>query len=64
MSTSLGLTLYLILGLALARLRLAQGCRPGDALFGGLFWPLDFSRRWIDLLVALVLDAGVWNKRV
>ena len=64
MSTSLGLTLYLILGLALARLRLAQGYRPGDALFGGLFWPLDLSRRWIDLLVALVLDAGVWNKRV
>jgi hypothetical protein len=58
MSTSLGLTLYLILGLALARLRLAQGSRLGDALFGGLFWPLDWCRRWIDLLVGMLLDTG------
>ena len=63
MSTSLGLTLYLILGLALARLRLAQGYRPGDALVGGLFWPLDLGRRWIELLVALLLEPGGWGKR-
>lgn len=51
MNTSLGLTLYLALGLALALLRRSQGMSFGDALFCGVFWPLDLLRRSIELLV-------------
>lgn len=61
MSFSLGLLLYLTLGLALSQLRISQGVRPGDALFGGLFWPLDLVRRWIDVLVGVLLKTG-WEK--
>ena len=61
MSFSLALLLYLTLGLALSLLRINQGVRPGDALFGGLFWPLDLMCRWIDVLIGGLLKAG-WEK--
>ena len=51
MSFSLGITLYLCLGLALARLRRSQGLSLGDALFCGVFWPFDLSRRGIEVLM-------------
>ncbi len=51
MSFSLGIALYLFLGLALAGLRRGQGLSRADALFCGLFWPFDLSRRGIELLV-------------
>lgn len=51
MDFSLTLTLYFSLGIALALLRRAQGMSFGDALFCGVFWPLELLRRWIDLLV-------------
>lgn len=57
MNFSLGLTLYLSLGLAMSRLRRSQGMSPGDALFCGLFWPLDLLRRGIELLVRGLLQA-------
>jgi hypothetical protein len=52
MSTSLGLT-------ALSRssawpwtgLRMGQGAVAEDALFCGLFWPMDVTRRWIELVM-------------
>lgn len=50
MTFSLGFTLYVALGLALAQLRYSQGTPIGDALFCGLFWPLDIFRRGIELL--------------
>jgi hypothetical protein len=61
MSFSLGLLLYLTLGLALSLLRISQGVRTGDALFAGLFWPLDLMCRWIDVLVGVLLRAGLDN---
>ncbi len=61
MSLDLALLLYLTLGLALSLLRIDEGVRPGDALFGGLFWPLDLMRRWIDALVGILLRAS-WEK--
>lgn len=51
MSFSLGMTLYFFLGLALSQLRRSQGMTAGDALFCGMFWPLDLLRRGIELLV-------------
>lgn len=51
MNTSLGLTLYIALGSALALLRRSQGMSFGDALFCGVFWPLDLLRRSIELLI-------------
>lgn len=55
MSTSLLLLFYLSLGLAFAALRHARGALPADAGFSGLFWPLDFARRGIDLLLGEAL---------
>ncbi|MDP2788157.1 MAG: hypothetical protein Q8O79_08800 [Pseudomonadota bacterium] len=51
MNFSLGITLYLSLGLALTLLRRSQGMSREDALFCGLFWPLELLRRAIELLV-------------
>jgi hypothetical protein len=51
MNYGLSLTLYFSLGLALTLLRRSQGMSFGDALFCGLFWPLDLLRRGIELLV-------------
>ena len=56
MNASLALFFYLSLGLALAGLRATQGARSLDALFAGLFWPIDLARHGIDLLVAGLLD--------
>jgi hypothetical protein len=53
MDFSLTLTLYLSLGLALTQLRLSQGMTLSDALFCGMFWPLELLRRWIELLAHL-----------
>lgn len=55
MSLSLGLFLYVVLGLALGWLRKSQGVRATDALFSGLFWPMDQTRRWIELTVRALL---------
>jgi len=57
MNFSLGITLYLSLGLALALLRRSQGMSREDALFCGLFWPLDLLRRGIELLVRSLVQA-------
>jgi hypothetical protein len=56
MDFSLTLTLYLSLGLALTQLRLSQGMTLSDALFCGMFWPLELLRRWIDLLVGRLVQ--------
>mgnify|MGYP001765119755 CR=1 FL=1 len=61
MSLELAAMLYASLGLALAGLRLGQGMGVGDALFGGLFWPLDLARCWIELTVRALLSAGCEN---
>jgi hypothetical protein len=61
MSFSLGLLLYMTLGLSLSLLRISQGVRSDDALFVGLFWPLDLMRRWIDVLIGVLLRAGLDN---
>lgn len=57
MSLELASLLYASLGLALTKLRLEQGIGVGDALFGGLFWPLEVARRWIDLTVRALIRA-------
>jgi hypothetical protein len=57
MNFSLSLTLYLALGLALTLLRRRQGMAFSDALFCGVFWPLELLRRWIDLLVHSLVQA-------
>jgi hypothetical protein len=60
MDFSLSLTLYLSLGLALTLLRRSQGMSFSDALFCGVFWPLDLLRQGIELLVRRLfqLDAA------
>lgn len=58
MSLSLGILLYASLALALSRLRLRQGGRFEDALFCGLFWPMELSRRWIELVVHTLFSVG------
>lgn len=58
MNLGLGVLLYLSLGLALSLLRSGQGLSPGDALFCGLFWPMELMRRWIEVLVDLLLGSG------
>ncbi len=55
MSIGLAAVLYASLGLALAGLRLTQGARADDALFTGLFWPLEVTRRWIDVMVRALI---------
>ena len=57
MNLSLSLTLYLSLGLAMSLLRRSQGMAFGDALFCGLFGPLDLLRQGIDLLVRSLFQA-------
>jgi hypothetical protein len=57
MSFSLGMTLYFFLGLALSQLRRSQGMAAGDALFCGMFWPLDLLRQGIELLVHSLIHA-------
>lgn len=57
MSFNLTLTLYLSLGLALAQLRRNQGMALSDALFCGVFWPLELLRRGIELLVRSLVQA-------
>ena len=59
MHLSHSLTLYLALGLALTLLRRRQGMLFSDALFCGVFWPLEVLRRWIELLVRSVFRADV-----
>jgi hypothetical protein len=54
----MGWLLYLALGLALSALRIRQAVRPVDALFVGLFWPLDLSRRWIEVVVGVMVKSG------
>ncbi len=56
MNLSHSLTLYLALGLALTLLRRRQGMAFSDALFCGVFWPLELLRRWIDLLVGRLVQ--------
>lgn len=56
MSLTLTTLLYLSLGLALSYLRLDQGWRWGDALFGGLFWPLDWGARGIKVMADSILE--------
>jgi len=58
MSVLMGWLLYLALGLALSALRVRQNVRPADALFAGLFWPLDQSRRWIEAVVGVLVKPG------
>lgn len=58
MDFSLTLTLYLSLGMALTLLRRSQGMLLPDALFCGVFWPLEVLRRWIDLLVRSLVQAA------
>lgn len=60
MSFVMGWLLYLALGLALSVLRVGQNVRPADALFVGLFWPLDLSRRWIEVVVGGMMNPG-WD---
>lgn len=55
MSLSLALLLYVTLGLAWSGLRLGCGTRAGDAMFCGVFWPMDIARRWIELVVVGLL---------
>jgi len=57
MSISLSMTLYFFLGLALSQLRRSQGMAAGDALFRGMFWPLELLRQGIELLVRSLLQA-------
>ncbi len=57
MTFSLGITLYLFLGLALSQLRRGEGMPHADALFCGVFWPFDLSRRGIELLVRGLVQA-------
>ncbi len=57
MSLELAILMYACLALALAGLRLKQGIRAGNALFGGLFWPLEMARRWIELTVGILVPA-------
>jgi hypothetical protein len=59
MNLSHSLTLYLALGLALTLLRRRQGMAFSDALFCGVFWPLELLRRWIDLLVGRLVQTDV-----
>lgn len=61
MSFSFGLLLYAILGLASTGLRMGQGAVAEDALFCGLFWPMDVTRRWIELVMRALLRAG-WEE--
>ncbi len=63
MHTGLALLFYFALGLALAGLRASQGARAADALFAGLFWPFEFTRHGIDLLVAGFLDMFARGRR-
>jgi hypothetical protein len=56
MNFSLSLTLYLSLGLALTLLRRSQGMAFSDALFCGVFWPLELMRRGIELLMCSVFQ--------
>ncbi len=56
MDFSLTLTLYLSLGLAMTQLRLSQSMTLSDALFCGMFWPLELLRRWIDFLVGRLVQ--------
>lgn len=55
MSPCLILILYGVLGVSLGSLRAGQGWAFEDALFSGLFWPLDLSRRCIDLLMGVLV---------
>ncbi len=61
MNPGLALLMYGTLGLALCALRMGQGCRVDDAVFSGLFWPLDLSRRWIELGVRALIGPG-WEE--
>jgi len=64
MNPSLALTLYLSLGLAMTLLRRSQGMSFWDALFCGVFWPLELLRRGIELLVRRMFQAnghGEWR---
>ena len=45
MNLSLSIMIYLSLGIALTQLRRNQGLSPSDALFCGLFWPIDLLTR-------------------
>jgi hypothetical protein len=56
MDFSLNLALYFSLALALTLLRRSQGLSLPDALFCGVFWPLELLRRWIDLLVGRLVQ--------
>ena len=60
MSCLMGWLLYLALGLALSVLRVRQNVRPADALFVGLFWPMELSRRWIEVVVGVLMNPG-WD---
>jgi len=60
MSCLMGWLLYLALGLALSVLRVRQNVRPADALFVGLFWPMELSRRWIEVVVGVLINPG-WD---
>lgn len=60
MSTLLAILLYLAPGAALARLRYIQGACAADAVFGGLFWPGDLFRRWVDWGACNLL--GAWER--
>ncbi|HNC99824.1 MAG TPA: hypothetical protein PKW90_27095 [Myxococcota bacterium] len=57
MSPELLITLYASLGLAWTGLRLGRGEEAGNALFAGLFWPLDLPRRWIELMARGLVGA-------
>ena len=52
------LSLYGAPGLALAWLRFSQGAHLADALFAGLFWPVDVCRHWIEWGARLLLEAS------
>jgi hypothetical protein len=58
MSFAMGWLFYLALGLALSALRVRQNLRLADALFVGLFWPLELSRRWIEVIVGVLVKSG------
>jgi hypothetical protein len=62
MQAELKLTIYLVLALALASLRARAGSPPADALFRGLFWPVELTRCWIEVLVGRVLKAGATRR--
>lgn len=61
MNPGFAVLMYGCVGLALCVLRLGQGGQWGDALFSGLFWPLDLSRRLIELVVHALVDT-VWEE--